>query len=690
MTTIYLDLETYNEKPIRNGSYKYAETVEIMLVGYAIDDAPAKVWDVTTGELMPGEIRTALVDENIRVVIHNSMFDRVQMAESSFPISFERIHDTMVQALSHSLPGSLDTLCMILNIPQEQRKQKTGTSLVQLFCQPRPKKAKLRRATRHTHPTEWAMFVDYCRMDVEAMREVYKRLPKWNYPGNPDEVRFWHHDQRMNDRGIQIDTAFVEAAVAAAARAKAVLKTRAQELTDDKVENATKRAQVLTFIEEEYGIFLPDLRASTIEPLLERGAEIPDGLKELLRVRLAASTTSVSKYTRLLSAVCSDGRLRGTIQYRGASRTGRDAGRLFQPQNLPRPTLKQWEIDLGIEAVLNEAEELITTNPMELLSSALRGVIIAPPGKKLCVADLSNIEGRAQAWLATETWKLKAFEAFDKGTGHDLYKIAYGKSFGVDPANVTKDQRQIGKVQELALGYEGGVAAFVTFALAYGIDLDDMAERAFDNIPSHIMGRANSNWAWTKKKGRTTHGLEQKTWLVCESFKLAWREAHPEISAMWKELDTTIRLAIASPGETLTVRRLKIDRFKNWLRIKLPSGRLLCYPGIGIDDKGSISYMGMHQYTKKWTRLKSYGGKFFENICQAVACDVLFHNKGLMEHDGYQIVLPVHDEVITETPDTDEYNAEGLSARLAAQAPWAKGFPLAAAGFTTYRYKKGD
>lgn len=605
-------------------------------------------------------------------------------------IPVERIHDTMVQAMSHSLPGALGTLCEILGIPQEQRKLKTGDQLVQLFCKPRPKKQKLRRATAESHPTEWAMFKEYARMDVEAMREVYKRLPKWNYPNNADEVQFWRYDQAMNDRGIQIDVEFVEAAVQAAERAKAELKKQAQELTDGEVENATKRAQVLKFIEEEYGIFLSDLRASTIEPLLEKGAEIPEPLKELLRVRLAASTTSVSKYARLRGAICRDGRLRGTIQYRGASRTGRDAGRLFQPQNLPRPTLKQWQIDAGIEAVLHGAEDIITSNPMELLSSALRGVIVAPPGKKLCVADLSNIEGRAQAWLAGETWKLKAFASFDEGTGHDLYKIAYGKSFGVDPADVTKDQRQVGKVQELALGYEGGVAAFITFALAYGIDLDEMAERAFANIPTHIMSRASSNWAWTKKAGRTTHGLDQRTWLVCESFKLAWREAHPEISAMWKELDDTIRRAIGSPGQVFVVRRLKIERVKAWLRIQLPSGRYLCYPGIGIDEKGNISYMGTHQYTRKWTRLKSYGGKFFENICQAVACDVLFHNKERMENDGYKIVLPVHDEVITETPDTDDYNAEGLSQRLAAQAAWAKGFPLAAAGFETYRYKKGD
>jgi DNA polymerase len=360
----------------------------------------------------------------------------------------------------------------------------------------------------------------------------------------------------------------------------------------------------------------------------------------------------------------------------------------MQLQNLPRPSLKQEIIDAGIEALKASCADLITDNVMELTSSAIRGCIIAPPGKKLVVADLSNIEGRDQSWLAGEAWKLKAFRAYDNGTGHDLYKLAYAKSFGIRPEDVTKDQRQVGKVQELALGYEGGVGAFLTFAAAYGIDLEAMGQQAYDAIPQDILREAEGMLKWTKKQRRSTFGLSDQAWIVCESFKRSWRAAHPAISSMWGELADTVRLAIRKPGVTYPCRMLKVRRDGSWLRIGLPSGRCLCYPSPAVDDGGQISYMGNNQYTRKWSRLKTYGGKLFENVCQAVARDVLTHNMALIEQAGYKIVLTVHDEVICESPDSDEFNDAHLSGLLANNPPWALDMPLAAAGFETYRYRK--
>ena len=687
MRELHNDLETYSETPINCGTHKYAEKAEVMLWLYAIDDGEVHCWDRTTGAPMPADLKDALEDNDVKTVWHNGgMFDTVVLCKAmGIDLPLERVHDTMVQALSHSLPGSLGSLCEILGVDADKSKDKDGKQLIQLFCKPRPLTNKLRRATPKTHPEEWRRFIQYGKNDVAAMREIYRKLPTWNYKGN--ELALWHLDQTINRRGVAIDVKLALAAIEAVDAAQKDLARRTLDLTDGHVKAATQRDALLTHLLLYYGVDLPDMQKSTLERRVE-DESLPWALRELLAIRLQASTTSTSKYKTLVKAVSADGRLRGTLQFNGASRTGRWAGRLFQPQNLPRPSLKQEIIDAGIEALKASCADLITNNVMELTSSAIRGCIIAPPGKKLVVADLSNIEGRDQSWLAGEAWKLKAFRAFDAGTGHDLYKLAYAKSFGIRPEDVTKDQRQVGKVQELALGYEGGVGAFLTFAAAYGIDLEAMGQQAYDAIPQDILREAEGMLKWTKKQRRSTFGLSDQAWIVCESFKRSWRAAHPAIASMWGELADTVRLAIRKPGVTYTCRVLKVRRDGNWLRIGLPSGRCLCYPSPAVEDGGQISYMGNNQYTRKWSRLKTYGGKLFENVCQAVARDVLTHNMALIEQAGYEIVLTVHDEVICEAPDSDEFNDAHLSGLLANNPPWALDMPLAAAGFETYRYKK--
>ena len=328
------------------------------------------------------------------------------------------------------------------------------------------------------------------------------------------------------------------------------------------------------------------------------------------------------------------------------------------------------------------------SNVMQLCSSAIRGCIQAPKGKKLVITDLSNIEGRGLSWLAGEEWKNQAFRDFDAGKGHDLYKVAYSKSFNVPPETVDKEQRQVGKVQELALGYEGGVGAFLTFASAYGLDLDAMAELAFNNIDRSVMNEAIRAWEWHKKERRSTFGLKKNTWLVCDSFKRSWRYAHPNISAWWTELKLAAIKAINSPGVAFPCRKVVMLKKGSWLLIKLPSGRFLCYPSARAETDGRISYMGNNQYTRKWERLYTYGGKLAENITQAFSRDVLAHNMPTIESKGYETTLTVHDEIITETPDTPEFNHKHLSSLLATNPEWASDLPLAAAGFESYRYRK--
>lgn len=329
------------------------------------------------------------------------------------------------------------------------------------------------------------------------------------------------------------------------------------------------------------------------------------------------------------------------------------------------------------------------TTVMDACSSAIRGLIIAPPKKKLVIADLSNIEGRVLAWLAGEEWKLQAFRDFDAGEGFDLYKLAYAKAFGIDPADVDKDMRQIGKTMELALGYAGGCGAFITFSLAFNIDLEKMSEKAIEAIPKKTLDEASSFLEWQLGQGKSQFGLSDQAFIVCDSFKRLWREAHPNTAAYWKELENGCRTAINNPGQTYSCRRHKIRRDGAWLRVMLPSGRYLCYPSPRVEDDGQITFMGVNQYSRKWERLGTYSGKLVENMCQAAARDVLASSMQPIESAGYEIVLTVHDEIISEAPDTDEYTHEHLAELMSAGCDWTEGLPLAAAGFEAYRYRKG-
>ena len=695
---LYIDTETYNETPITHGVYAYAEaeTAEIMLFQYAFNDGPVYVVDLAAGKAIPQEVINLLLNPEIILFAQNSMFDRTVLTLVNLfkdrPDIVEAIsnptrwRDSMIIAYAHGLKGSLGDLCDIFKMDEDQAKDQEGRKLVNLFCKPRPKNSKIRRATYKTHPAEWDMFKHYAKQDIVSMRAVLKKMPNWNMLEGSPELELWHLDQRINDRGVYIDVDLAKKAVECIELEQQRLAERAHDITDGAVRAATQRDAMLRHIVGAYGVSLHDLTTSTIERRLN-DPDLPDGLKELLAVRQQASTTSTSKYKALLNRVSRDGRLRGTLQFMGAYRTGRWAGRGFQPQNLTRPTLEQWEIDAGIEAIKSGTVDLVTDNIMQLTSNTLRGCICAPEGRKLVVSDLSNIEGRVLAWLAGEDWKIQAFYDFDSGRGHDLYKLSYSKAFGVNPNYVTKEQRQIGKVQELALGYEGGVGAFITFSMAYGIDLDAMADVAIQNVDLRILEEAKSAYQWAVENKRT-YGLPDKAYIICDSFKRAWRKSHPAISSFWKSLDMAVRNVINGHSQSVTIQQLVIDKVGAWLRIRLPSGRYLCYPGATVDDKGKISYLGQNTYSRKWERINTYGGKLAENITQAVARDVMAYSMPCIDEIGFNIVLTVHDEIITEAPDLPEYSHDYLSQILATPPAWADGLPLAAAGFESYRYKK--
>ena len=681
-----LDLETYSEIPITCGAYKYAEGAEIILFSYAIDDAPARVVDIAHGEKYPGEIMAALLNPDCVLIAHNAQFDRTVLKKFIPAVANpRRWRDSMIKAYSLSLPGSLAALCEYYGLPVDKAKDKEGGMLVRKFCIPQ----KFGRVLPPANDPDWRKFVNYARLDVEAMREVWKRLPGWN--DTPDFWAEWHIDQDINDRGMQIDLELATCAIEASAEVSEQSNATVQRITGGRAKTAGQRDVLMQFL-GGLGYDVQDMRKTTLEAALEDPA-LSDEARELITARLYAAKASVKKYDALIKSTNTDGRLRGCLMFCGAQKTGRWAGRIFQPQNLPRGTLSPEQVDTAIGAIKTGIAPALYDDVNAVVSSCLRGAIVAPPGKKLVVADLSNIEGRVLAWLAGENWKLAAFRAYDRGEGVDLYKATYARTFGIKPEEVTKKQRQIGKVLELAMGYMGGVGSFLAFATVYGVDLQDLAAHTYEALDRDTIETAGVQWEFFSRR-KMTAGLDEHTWTALNAIKLAWRGAHPAITKFWSETELRIQSAFGEPyaHPDKAPYPVTFDNTKFGLAARLPSGRVMAYPRAEVPaDEGErclFRYYAPLRVRKGFAMSKTHAGKIVENITQAVARDVLAANLARVEDAGYKIILSVHDELITETPDTPDYTAEKLAAMMATPPAWARSLPLAAAGFEAYRYKK--
>lgn len=678
---VWLDLETFSTIPIDTGVYKYAEDARILLCAYAFDDAPALVYDATSGAPWPVDLLHRLADPRELIVAHNSNFDRTILRRYLPHVGDPtRWRDSMIMAASLSLPCALLDLCAVCHLPADKSKDADGKRLIRLFCRPQSDGSVI---TGKDRPDDWARFVNYCRLDVESMRAAVRALPAHLLP-SAQVWREWTVDQIINDRGMYIDRELVHAAVAACAQAKLDADATISRITRGAVATAGQLDALISFMLTEYGYTLPDMQASTLQARLDDPA-LPEEARELIATRLAVSKASVKKFEALQNSCGRDGRLRGCLQFMGALRTGRWTGRIFQPQNLPRGTMTPAEVEEGVSALKSGLASVLYDNVTALVSNCLRAAICAPKGRKLVVADLSNIEGRVLSWLAGEEWKLEAFRLYDAGKGPDLYKVAYARTFGIRPEEVTKKQRQIGKVLELAMGYQGGVGAFVTFARGYGVDLDEMAEHVRASCPDDVWKVASD------ASGRAELGdLSVKAWTACEAVKTLWRRAHPAISRFWASAADAAGALLRGVGATsIPAGRVRFFRSGSYLVVRLPSGRPLCYPAArATSGRNCFEYYGQIQATRRWDYIGTYAGKIVENITQATARDILASSLPAVEEAGYAVVLSVHDELITEVPDDPRFSAAELSRIMATAPEWAPGLPLSAAGFEAYRYKK--
>lgn len=760
---LFLDTETFSPVDLKkSGAYAYSEhpETEIMICSYAFDDKPVQVWDSTNGSRMPEDLRKGLrrvQRGKAKLVMQNGLlFDRLLMRECwDIDIDPRNIIDTMICAFRHSLPGSLDALCQVLQVEEENAKDKRGKALIQRFCKPTPKNYKVRRYTSETHPGEWAEFLSYAKSDISAMREVYHSLPQW---GNIEfENTVLAVDQRINDRGFYVDTALANAAIDAVKQHKIELQAEANAKWGA---GLTGAAFLPTLRDLAPGHEILNAQKSTLNDLLADD-DLPDDARTIIEMRLGASSTASTKYNPLLLGLSADGRRRGCLQYGGAKRTLRWAGKGFQPQNLARgyfsddPKNKKkkvrpegmsdgawWRelhpLSFGIDMLLKGRAHWLY-DVSKLTASTVRGCIIPAPGNKLVVADYANVEGRGLAWASGERTALETFEA-----GLDIYCVTAGKMFGLEPDYIKEsraDLRQIGKACELGLGFGGGVAAFLTFAKNLGLDLYAMAETMKGTFPDHIWAAAKRGYEYARiqeknKKGfagqkaeRPSYDLPKNVWLTCDSIKRMWRESHPATCQFWSDLESAAMNAIKDPGTaywagaavrengdraikiTRTFTKEKGERVPGWwLKVELPSGRVLSYPGIGIsvekrdsdidEDlypnlamreityRERIRYMGENQTTRQWGKQYTYGGKLAENITQALCRDLLAVALVRVDAAGWPIILHVHDEIVTEVPNAPEYSVAKLEEMMCELPSWAAGFPLAAEGAELMRYAK--
>lgn len=662
MIHLSIDLETYSDVNLKKaGLYRYVQSpaFEILLFAYSFDGAPTQVIDMAQGEKIPLEVIHALTDPQCLKHAYNAAFEWYCLSKymgAQLPPSQWR--DTMLHGLYAGYTAGLDATGRALGIPEDKQKLATGKALIRYFCVPcKPTKSNGGRTRNYPHhdPEKWELFKTYNGQDVVAEMEIERRLSVFPVPDFVQKQ--WETDLFINARGVAVDMDFCEGALELGETIRAQLTDEAVQLSGLQNPNSVK--QLARWLSAETGDDITTLRKETIKELL--GRDNADHVQRMLEIRQELGKTSTKKYDAIEAAVCDDGRVRGLLQFYGANRTGRWAGRLVQVQNLPRTYTEP--LEFARELVKGRKLDALRTvygSPNDTLSQLIRTAFVAAPGNVLIDADFSAIEARVISWLADEEWRLEVFRTHGK-----IYEASASQMFGVPLERIKKGNpeyslRQRGKVAELALGYQGGVPAMRQ--MDTGKLLADLPDEEIKDIVDK------------------------------------WRNTNPKIRNLWYSFnDAAIR--VIQNGGSLRVRCCTFARECDCIRgttcmtVSLPSGRKLYYvePSVGENRWGgpSITYMGMND-KNKWGRIETYGGKLVENVVQAIARDCLAQAIEHLEAAGLPVVFHIHDEVVIDTAafDTNDAMLDKVVKIMSTPIPWAEGLPLGADGWVGAFFKK--
>ena len=643
-----IDIETYSSVNIKDaGLYKYVQSgdFKVLLFAYSFDGDAPKIVDLAQGEQIPMDAQVALFSPEVTKHAYNAAFEWYCLAKhfrASAPEKWlPQWRCTMVHGLYCGLIGGLGKVGEALGLPEDKKKQKIGSSLIQKFCVPGKNG---RPVSPAQEPEKWELFKEYNRQDVITEMEVERRLAAFPVPDTVQ--REWEQDMRVNLTGVRLDMDLAEGAVAFSAAETDDLIAQAKALTG--LSNPNSPAQLKRWIGDNLGEIPTSLSKAAVEEMLERD-DLPPKVGAVLELRQKLGKTSVSKYKAMLDCVCPDGRIRGLLQFYGASRTGRWAGRLVQMQNLPRNYIE--ELDFARDLVKTgrvDELSLVFGNVPDTLSQLIRTAFIPAEGHRFVVADFSAIEARVIAWLAGEQWRMQAF-----ADGEDIYCASASRIYGVPVVKHGENGhlRQKGKIAELACGYGGSVGAM-------------------------------------RAMGGTNMSDEELKQIVDD-----WRKASPNIVRLWYRLENTA-MDVIPTGAALDAAGL-IFRYEgapdglHFLTIQLPTGRKLyyCNPYIGENrfGKPSLHYWGAN--TGNWCDLETYGGKLTENVVQAIARDCLAAALDRIEAAGYRIVMHIHDEVILDVPE-ERADLDEICRLMCEPIDWAPGLLLNADGFIGDYYKK--
>lgn len=665
-----IDLETYSTVSIgAAGSYRYIldPSFEILLFAYSLDGMPVEVIDVASGQVIPLWLKNALKNPLYIKHAYNAAFEWFALSKYLGWLPPDQWRDTMLHALYCGYPASLDAAGRAMGLPEDKKKLTTGKALIRYFCVPcKPSNAngnRTRNLPKHD-PAKWKLFKEYNGQDVVTEMEIDRRLSAFPVPAFVQKQ--WETDLTMNARGVAADMEMVSGALVIGATVKSQLMAEARQLSG--LDNPNSIKQLARWLTEatDGDTEITSVTKETVATMLKQPQ--PANVQRMLEIRQELGKTSTKKYDALETCIADDGRVRGLLQFYGANRTGRWAGRLVQVQNLPRtythplPPARQLVKDRNIDGL-----RLMYGSINDTLSQLIRTAFVATPGNVLIDADFSAIEARVISWLAGQEWRLEVFRTHGK-----IYEASASQMFHVPIEKIKKGNpeyalRQRGKVAELALGYQGGVSAMRRTDT--GHNLDDLSD---DEVKGIV-----DRW-------RETNSMIRDLWNIVDS---------AAVTVITNGGAQTIRSETTDAVVTLAC-ELDVITGTRYMTILLPSGRKLYYPSpeIGVNRWGnpSVSYMGQNQTTKRWERVETYGGKLVENIVQAIARDCLAIAIENLEAQGLHVVFHIHDEVVIDTPAwaDEDTMLETVTKIMTKPIPWAQMLPLNADGWVDKYFKK--